>query len=112
MSRKIDKPWGYELIWAETPYYVGKILFINKGCRLSKQFHLKKDETFLVQKGEIILETNQDDEVIEFNMRTGDVFHCPPYTLHRISAITEAEIVEVSTPELDDIVRIEDDYNR
>lgn len=110
--QRIDKPWGYEIIWAHTSFYVGKILHINQGAKLSRQFHEKKTETFLIKSGEMILETSQDDELIMINMKEGDVFHCPPYTLHRMCAVTEVEVIEVSTPELDDVVRIEDDYGR
>lgn len=110
--RKVDKPWGHELIWADTPYYVGKILSINKGHRLSRQYHLKKEETFLVKKGEMILEINEGDDLLEIHMMEGDVFHCPPLTVHRMCAIIDVEVVEVATPYPDDIVRLEDDYGR
>lgn len=112
MSRRVDKPWGYEIIWAETPNYVAKILHIAGGHRLSRQFHMKKEETFMVQRGEMILEVNEDDALVEIHMKEGEVFHCPPYTMHRMCAVTDVDVIEVSTPHLDDVVRVEDDYGR
>jgi mannose-6-phosphate isomerase len=112
VTQRIDKPWGYEIIWAHTPFYVGKILHINAGAKLSRQFHLKKTETFMVKSGEMNLETSDDDLEVIINMKPGDVFHCPPNTIHRMCAVTDTEVIEVSTPELDDVVRIEDDYGR
>lgn len=105
---KINKPWGYELIWAKTNKYVGKILFINKGHKLSKQYHLKKDETILLKKGKMTLEIN--DSLKEINV--GDSFHIKPGVIHRMIAVEDCEVIEVSTPELKDVVRLEDDYNR
>jgi hypothetical protein len=94
--RRVEKPWGYELVWAETDRYVGKILHITAGQKLSRQYHVKKDETFLVESG----------------MRARDAFHCPPHTVHRMVAVTDVDVIEVSTPELDDVVRLEDAYGR
>ena len=110
--RRVEKPWGYELIWAETSRYVGKVLHIATGQRLSRQYHRQKDETFLVQSGEMDLEIGAEDERRTIRMRTGESFHCAPGTVHRMVAVTDVDIVEVSTPELDDVVRLEDAYGR
>ncbi len=110
--RRVDKPWGYELVWAETSRYVGKILHITAGQSLSRQYHVKKDETFLVQAGEMNLEIGQGAELRVLSMKERDTFHCPPNTVHRMVAVTDVDIVEVSTPELDDVVRLEDAYGR
>lgn len=114
--RRVDKPWGYELIWAETKDYVGKILHINQGHKLSRQYHNIKEETFLVQSGEMDLEIGipgvSSAPCVTHHMKPGDSFHCTPKTVHRMIAITDVDVVEVSTPHLDDVVRLQDDYGR
>lgn len=110
--RRVEKPWGYELIWAEAERYVGKILHINAGQRLSRQYHNKKEETFLVQQGEMDLEIGTGAEQRTLRMKALDTFHCKPKTVHRMVAVTDVDVVEVSTPELDDVVRLEDVYGR
>jgi quercetin dioxygenase-like cupin family protein len=110
--RRVDKPWGYEIVWAETPRYVGKILHIAAGQKLSRQYHVKKDETFLVESGEMDLEVGQGADLQVIRMKTRDSFHCPPNTIHRMVAVTDVDVLEVSTPELDDVVRLEDAYGR
>lgn len=110
--RRVDKPWGYELIWAETDRYVGKILHIKAGQKLSRQYHEVKDETFLVQSGEMDLEVGAESEKKTLRMKALDVFHCAPRTIHRMVAVTDVDVVEVSTPELGDVVRLEDAYGR
>ena len=110
--RRVEKPWGHELIWAETPRYVGKILHIAAGQRLSRQYHDRKDETFLVQTGEMDLEVGDGADRKTIRMRPPESFHCPPGTIHRMVAVTDVDVVEVSTPELDDVVRLEDAYGR
>ncbi|MGH7268909.1 MAG: cupin domain-containing protein [Polyangiaceae bacterium] len=110
--RRVTKPWGYEIVWAETGRYVGKILHIASGQKLSRQYHVKKDETFLVEDGEMDLEIGQGPDLRVIRMRAHDSFHCPPNTIHRMVAVTEVNVIEVSTPELDDVVRIEDAYGR
>ena len=110
--RKVDKPWGYELIWAEAERYVGKILHITAGQKLSRQYHNEKEETFLVQNGEMDLEIGQGAELRTLRMKPMDTFHCKPLTVHRMVAVTDVDIVEVSTPELHDVVRLEDAYGR
>ena len=110
--RRVEKPWGYELIWAETPRYVGKIRHITAGQRLSRQYHVKKDETFLVQTGVMHLEIGPADAVKTIVLSAGESFHCVPGTIHRMVAASDVDVVEVSTPELDDVVRLEDAYGR
>jgi len=110
--RRVTKPWGYEIVWAETDRYVGKILHITAGQKLSRQYHERKDETFLVESGEMDLEIGQGAELKVIRMKTRDSFHCPPRTIHRMVAVTDVDVVEVSTPELDDVVRLEDAYGR
>jgi mannose-6-phosphate isomerase-like protein (cupin superfamily) len=110
--RRINKPWGYEIVWAQTDRYVGKILHIAAGQKLSRQYHRKKDETFLVESGEMDLEIGQGADARTLRMGPRDSFHCPPQTVHRMVAITDVDVIEVSTPELDDVVRLEDAYGR
>jgi mannose-6-phosphate isomerase len=111
---KIEKPWGHEIIWAKTDKYVGKILYIKEGHRLSKQYHRSKEETIMVIEGGILLEVGDEEDMISLSLREGMFEHIAPGLIHRFSAIlgSDAKIVEVSTPELDDVVRLEDDYNR
>lgn len=111
MVNIIEKPWGSELIWAQTDKYVGKVLRVKAGCRLSKQYHKVKDETLIVISGEAFVEFGDDGTTWLLTPETGSL-HIPRLMKHRIEAITDCEIVEVSTPELDDVVRLEDDYGR
>ena len=112
VPRKVEKPWGYELIWAETGRYVGKVLFIRAGESLSLQFHRAKDESWLVQSGRGKLELGSAGDAVlrEEAIRPGSSFHFRPGTVHRVTAIDDTTILEVSTPELDDVVRLEDRY--
>jgi mannose-6-phosphate isomerase len=110
--RRVDKPWGHELIWAETARYVGKLLHVRKGERLSRQYHRVKEETLMVQAGEMDLEIGAEGAVETRRMKAGDVFHIAPGTIHRMIGVTDVDIIEVSTPELDDVVRIDDVYAR
>jgi mannose-6-phosphate isomerase-like protein (cupin superfamily) len=110
--RRVDKPWGHEIVWAETDRYVGKVLHIAKGQRLSRQYHIKKDETFLVQTGTMHLEVGQGADTKVIEMGPGEAYHCTPHTVHRMIAVTDVDVIEVSTPELDDVVRLEDAYGR
>jgi mannose-6-phosphate isomerase-like protein (cupin superfamily) len=111
--RKIDKPWGWELIWAETESYVGKLLFVRAGESLSLQYHDVKDESWLVQEGRARLEVGRLDGELEiFDIGPGDAFHFRPGTVHRVTAIEDTLVIEVSTPELADVVRLEDAYGR
>jgi mannose-6-phosphate isomerase len=112
--RKVEKPWGYELVWAETDRYVGKLLFVKAGESLSLQFHRHKDESWLVQSGRAKLELGSaGDPMLEAEvLAPGAAFHFRPGTVHRVTAIEDTTILEVSTPELEDVVRLEDRYGR
>lgn len=110
--RRVNKPWGYELVWAETDRYVGKILHIAAGEKLSRQYHVRKDETFLVESGEMDLEIGGGADIRVLRMGPRSTFHCPPNTVHRMVAVSDVDVIEVSTPELDDVVRLEDVYGR
>jgi mannose-6-phosphate isomerase len=110
--RRVDKPWGHELIWAETERYVAKVLFISRGHKLSRQYHRIKDETLFVETGELELEIGEGPELRSLRMRPGDVFRVTPGTIHRMIAVEDVRVFEVSTPELDDVVRLEDAYGR
>ncbi len=110
---RVEKPWGYELIWARSGRYVGKVLHINKGEALSLQYHLRKDETIHVLAGEIRLQTGEEgEELSETVLRPGESFHITPLLRHRMIAQSDCDILEASTPELDDVVRLEDRYGR
>ncbi|HKV11571.1 MAG TPA: cupin domain-containing protein [Thermoanaerobaculia bacterium] len=111
--RRVDKPWGYELIFAHTDRYVGKILHVNPGQALSLQYHVVKDETLYLAEGEVELVVEQDGALTSLVLRGGDSYHITPNTRHRMVAGEEGcDIIEVSTPELDDVVRLEDRYGR
>ena len=110
--RRVEKPWGHELIWAETDRYVAKVLFIKQGHKLSRQYHQVKDETLFIESGELDLEVAQGADVRTVRMKPGDAFHVTPGTIHRMIAAVDVRVFEVSTPELDDVVRLEDDYGR
>lgn len=109
---RVDKPWGYELHWAKTNRYVGKIIHINSGCALSLQYHNLKDETILLWRGHLLFEIRRGNEVKAWEMKPGERVHILPKTIHRMTAIEDCDIIEVSTPELDDVVRLEDRYGR
>jgi len=111
--RRVEKPWGWELVWAETEWYVGKVLFVRAGQALSLQYHEEKDEAWLVQKGRATLELGEVGEPLaSLEIVGGDTFRYRPGTVHRVTAIEDLTIVEVSTPHLDDVVRLEDRYER
>ena len=106
----IEKPWGHEKIWAQTKSYVGKILFIKAGNRLSKQYHEFKEETVLVLKGALSV-YDADDQIT--NVYPGETFHVVPGQIHRFGATySNVEVIEVSTNHLEDVIRLEDDYQR
>ena len=109
---RVPKPWGYELIFARTDRYVGKILHINRGESLSLQFHEMKEETLYVVEGELRLTVEHNGDRRELTLRKGEAFHIPPRLIHRMEALAETDVAEVSTPELDDVVRLEDRYGR
>jgi mannose-6-phosphate isomerase-like protein (cupin superfamily) len=112
--RRVEKPWGYELIWAETEAYVGKLLFVRAGHALSLQYHEVKDESWLVHSGTARLElgTVGDEQLETLVIGAGDVFRYVPGTVHRVTAETDLTIFEVSTPHLDDVIRLDDRYGR
>ena len=113
LARRVDKPWGHELIWAQTDRYVGKILVIETGKRLSLQRHVRKDESILVRAGRLRLMLEDEAGVVQVEeLGPGDARHVRTGRIHRYEAIERCELVEVSTPELDDIVRLEDDFGR
>jgi mannose-6-phosphate isomerase len=110
---KVEKPWGHELIWARTGDYVGKILHIKKGHRLSLQYHREKEETILVYSGRMtFVFENERGQLEEIPMAAGEAHHIPVGKKHRMIAVEDCEIFEVSTPQLDDVVRLEDGYGR
>jgi mannose-6-phosphate isomerase-like protein (cupin superfamily) len=113
-ARRVEKPWGWELIWAHADDYVGKILFVKAGESLSLQFHKEKDESWYVQSGRARLELGAVGDTIlkEGVIVTGDSFHFVPGTVHRVTALEDTTILEVSTPHLGDVVRLEDRYGR
>ena len=111
---KVEKPWGWELIWAHAEAYVGKILFVRAGHSLSLQFHRRKDESWYVESGRARLELGKIGQAVlaEEVIRAGAAFRYRPGTVHRVTAIEDTTILEVSTPHLDDVVRLEDRYGR
>jgi mannose-6-phosphate isomerase len=112
--RRVEKPWGYELIWAHADAYVGKILFVRAGHSLSLQFHKEKDESWYVQSGRAELELGEVGQAVLNTEVIGEgaSFHFVPGTVHRVTAVEDTTILEVSTPHLDDVVRLEDRYGR
>ena len=109
---RVDKPWGHEIIWASTDHYVGKILHIEPGHVLSLQYHNQKDETIYVLRGEIVLRLQQGETLIERPMREGEAFHIEPKMIHQFQAVVSSDLLEASTPHLDDVVRLKDRYGR
>jgi len=112
--RRVEKPWGWELIWAETDDYAGKILFVQEGESLSLQFHNEKDESWYVLEGRARVELGAKGEGLleQGVVVAGAAFRFPPGTVHRVRALEDTRILEVSTPQLDDVVRLEDSYGR
>jgi mannose-6-phosphate isomerase-like protein (cupin superfamily) len=110
--RTVPKPWGYELIFAENDRYAGKILHIEAGQLLSLQYHERKDGTFYVLKGEVNLTIEENGARNEFRLAEGSSYRIPPGVRHRMRAEGPCDLIEVSTPELDDVVRLEDAYGR
>ncbi len=113
MSRRVEKPWGHEEIWAETPRYLGKILAIKAGHRLSLQLHRQKDEAIYVLRGTLRLTLeNEAGELEVLDLAPGESRRIAPGRQHRFEAVSDCELCEVSSPEIDDVVRIQDDYGR
>jgi mannose-6-phosphate isomerase len=110
---RVEKPWGYELVWARTDRYAGKILYLRRSEAMSLQYHRVKDETLRILAGRLrLLTATEGGETEERVLGPGDGAHIPPGLRHRMEAIEDCEILEVSTPELDDVVRLEDRYGR
>jgi mannose-6-phosphate isomerase len=112
--RRVEKPWGHELIWAESEHYVGKVLFVKAGESLSLQFHRVKDESWLIHEGRAKLELGSaGDAMLKVEVvAAGATFRFRPGTVHRVTALEDTTILEVSTANLDDVVRLEDRYGR
>ena len=109
----VPKPWGHEIVWARTDRYAGKILHVRAGESLSLQYHERKEETLRVLTGVLTLEVGGEGEARRtVRLGPGDGWHIPPRTRHRLTAIEDVDVIEVSTPELDDVVRLEDRYGR
>ena len=112
-ARRVEKPWGHELIWAHTDRYVGKIIVIEAGKRLSLQRHVVKDESIYVVSGHLRLTLEDETGTIGVvDLEAGDHRHEPTGRIHRFEAIERTELLEISTPELDDVIRLEDDFGR
>ena len=109
---RVEKPWGYELIWARTDRYAGKILHVTAGHVLSCQYHNFKDETMHVLTGELILRLGTGAEQTERRFRAGESVRILPKLIHQIEAVVDSDVLEASTPELDDLVRVSDRYGR
>jgi mannose-6-phosphate isomerase len=109
---RVPKPWGHETIWAHSDRYVGKILHINAGQELSVQYHNKKDETVHLLSGEISYRVKTNELLEDMRLRVGESFRITPGTVHQMVAVTDCDVLEVSTPELDDVVRLSDKYGR
>src|SRR5262245_61503415 len=109
---RVEKPWGYELHWAKTDRYVGKVIHINAGHALSLQYHNKKDETIMLWSGKLLFEIQQGGELKKYEAKPGERFHVTPGTIHRMTAIEDCDGIEVSTAELDGGVGLEDRYGR
>lgn len=113
LPRRVEKPWGYEIWWAHTEHYAGKILHVDAGHRLSLQFHHEKDESCYVLSGRLLLvQGDSADSLTESVIEPGHVWRNTPGTVHTIEAIEDSDVLEVSTPHLDDVVRLIDNYGR
>ncbi|HEX3157971.1 MAG TPA: cupin domain-containing protein [Gemmatimonadaceae bacterium] len=108
----VPKPWGHETIWAHTERYVGKILHIKAGEALSVQYHEQKDETVYLLAGQLLYRVQQDGELRDMHLTVGQAFRITPGTVHQMEAVTDCDVLEVSTPELHDVVRLTDRYGR
>ena len=109
---RVEKPWGYELHWAQTDRYVGKVIHVNAGHALSLQYHNEKDETIYLWSGRLLFEIQEGNVLSGRELLPGEAVHITPKTIHRMTAIEDSDIFEVSTPELHDVVRLEDRYGR
>jgi mannose-6-phosphate isomerase len=109
---RVEKPWGYELWWAHTEKYVGKLLHVKAGHRLSLQYHRVKDETIHLLAGDLLFVIDEGQGLVEKRMAPGESYRVKPGTVHRMVAVTDCDILEASTPEVEDVVRLEDAYGR
>lgn len=109
---RVEKPWGHERIWAHSDRYVGKLLHINAGHELSVQYHNRKDETIHLLSGEMIYRVKEGEELRDVKLRAGESFRNTPGTVHQMVAVTDCDVLEASTPDLDDVVRLSDRYGR
>lgn len=109
---RTEKPWGYELLWAKTSQYVGKVIHVNAGHALSLQYHRFKTESVYLAAGRVVYDIQEEGRLVQRELVPGEHLHIPAGTVHRVTAIEDADIFEVSTPELDDVVRLEDRYGR
>ncbi|HSU92685.1 MAG TPA: cupin domain-containing protein [Gemmatimonadaceae bacterium] len=109
---RVPKPWGHEIIWARTDRYVGKILHIRAGHALSVQYHERKDETVYLLSGELKYWVKTGETMTDMHLGVGDAFRITPHTIHYMEAVTDCDVLEASTPELDDVVRLTDRYGR
>lgn len=112
MTRRVEKPWGHEIIYAANDKYAGKILVLKAGERLSLQYHVKKEETIYLLSGELELCVEEGGALVSRRLEPGEAYHIAPGVRHRMIGVTDCQIAEVSTPELDDVVRLEDSYGR
>ena len=110
--KTVPKPWGHETIWAHTDRYVGKILHIKAGHALSVQYHNEKDETVHLLSGELVYRVQLGETLEDMHLKAGESFRISPGTIHQMEAVTDCDVLEVSTPELDDVVRLSDRYGR
>jgi len=110
--RFVQKPWGHETIWAHTDQYVGKILHIKAGHALSVQYHNEKDETIHLLRGEMIYRVKEGDRMVDVPLKAGQSYRNTPHTVHQMEAVTDCDVLEASTPHLDDVVRLSDRYGR
>jgi mannose-6-phosphate isomerase-like protein (cupin superfamily) len=110
--KRVEKPWGYELWWAQTDRYVGKLLHVKAGAQLSLQYHERKDETIHLASGSMVLVLKVGDTLVDHPMRVGESYRVRPGTIHRMRAVTDCDVWEASTPEVEDVVRVQDDYGR
>jgi quercetin dioxygenase-like cupin family protein len=110
--RIVPKPWGHEVIWAHTDRYVGKLLHIKAGHALSVQYHERKDETIYLLRGEMVYRVQENGELRDVRLAVGEAFRNVPGTVHQMEAVTDCDVLEASTPDLDDVVRLSDRYGR
>lgn len=110
--RIVPKPWGHETIWAHTEHYVGKVLHIKAGHALSLQYHNQKDETIHLLRGEMIYRIREGEQLVEKTLKVGESYRNTPGTIHQMEAVTDCDVLEASTPHLDDVVRLTDRYGR